>query len=142
MAIEALRIEDSLGFKLAKASQRMFGLFEGYLTQAGITSKHNGALLIVHEHPNLTQKEIALLQRVDQTTMGQMIDQLEEKGLMLRVKHPTDRRASCLVLTDAGENMITALWADMKRCEEVFLQNLSSDEVTQLFRFLDNIEKE
>jgi len=137
-----LRIEESLGFKLAKASQRMFELFEGYLTQVGITSKHNGALLIIHEHPNLTQKEIASLQRIDQTTMGQIIDQLEAKRLVMRVKHSADRRAYCLVLTDAGEDLITSLWADMKRCEAVFLQKLSPDEIAQLFTLIDKIEKE
>lgn len=137
-----MRIEESLGFKLAKASQRMFELFEGYLTQAGITSKHNGALLIIHEHPNLTQKEIASLQRIDQTTMGQIIDQLEAKRLVMRVKHPTDRRAYCLVLTDVGSDLINSLWVDMKRCEAVFLQKLSPDEITQLFTLIDKIEKE
>ena len=120
----------------------MYELFERYLTQADITSKYNGALLIIHEQPNLTQKEVALLQRVDQTTMGQIIDQLEEKQFVMRVKHPTDRRAYCLVLTDTGEKLIASLWADMKRCEAVFLQRLNTDEIAQLFSLLDKIEKE
>lgn len=137
-----MKIEDSLGFKLAKASQRMYELFESYLTQADITSKQNGALLIIHEHPNLTQKEIALLQRIDQTTIGQIIDQLEEKQLVIRVKHPTDRRAYYLDLTDAGEKLISSLWIDMKQCEAAFLQKLDLGEVAQLFSLLNKIEKE
>ena len=137
-----MKIEESLGFKLAKASQRMFELFEDYLIRADITSKLNGAMLIIHEHPNLTQKEVANIQRVDQTTMGQIIDQLEKKQFVMRVKHPTDRRAYCLVLTDAGEDLITSLWADMKRCEAVFLQKLNQDEIEQLFKLLDKIERE
>ncbi|SHK70445.1 DNA-binding transcriptional regulator, MarR family [Desulforamulus aeronauticus DSM 10349] len=137
-----MKIEESLGFKLAKASQRMFGLFEDYLIRADITSKQNGAMLIIHEYPNLTQKEVANIQRVDQTTMGQIIDQLEKKQFVMRVKHPTDRRAYCLVLTDAGEDLITSLWADMKRCEATFLQKLNQDEIEQLFKLLDKIERE
>lgn len=137
-----MKIEESLGFKLAKVSQRMFELFADRLNQAGITSKQNGAMLIIHEHQNITQKEVATLQRVDQTTMGQIIDQLEEKRLVMRVKHPSDRRAYCLVLSDAGKELITSLWADMKCCESVFLQKLNEDEIQQLFRFLDIIEKE
>lgn len=137
-----MRIEESLGFKLAKAAQRMFELFADRLNQAGITSKHNGAMLIIHEHHSITQKEVATLQRVDQTTMGKIIDQLEEKQLVTRVKHPSDRRAYCLVLTDAGKELITSLWADMKYCETVFLQKLNEHEIQQLFRLLDIIEKE
>jgi len=137
-----MKIEESLGFKLAKASQRMFELFVDRLNQAGITSKQNGAMLIIHEHQNITQKEVANLQRVDQTTMGQIIDQLEEKKLVMRVKHPTDRRAYCLVLTDTGIELITSLWADMKHCEAVFFQKLNQDEIQQFFKLLDIIEKE
>ncbi len=139
-----MKIEDSLGFKLAKASQRMFELFATRLEQAGITSKQNGAMLIIYEHQNqnITQKEVAFLQRVDQTTMGQIIDQLEEKQLVMRVKHPADRRAYCLILTDAGVELITSLWADMKYCEGIFLQKLNQDETQQLFKLLNIIEKE
>ncbi|MEL7568358.1 MAG: MarR family transcriptional regulator [Dehalobacterium sp.] len=137
-----MKIEESLGFKLAKASQRMFELFADRLNQAGITSKQNGAMLIIYDHQNITQKEVATLQRVDQTTMGQIIDQLEEKQLVMRVKHPSDRRAYCLVLSDAGKELITSLWTDMKYCETVFLQKLNEDEIQQLFRLLDIIEKE
>lgn len=137
-----MKIEESLGFKLAKSSQRMFELFADRLNQAGITSKQNGTMLLIHEHQNITQKEVAILQRVDQTTMGQIVDQLEEKQLVMRIKHPSDRRAYCLILTDTGNELITSLWADMKYCETVFLQKLNKDEIQQLFKLLDIIERE
>ena len=137
-----MKIEESLGFKLAKASQRMFELFQDHLIQADITSKQIGAMLIIQEHPELTQKEIAIIQRIDQTTIGHIIDQLEGKQLVMRVKHPTDRRAYFLVLTDAGEKLVSSLWKDMKQCEDVFLQKLDRYEIVQLFKLLDKIEKE
>jgi DNA-binding MarR family transcriptional regulator len=137
-----MNIEESLGFKLAKASQRMFELFADRLNQAGITSKQNGTMLLINEHQNITQKEVAILQRVDQTTMGQIVDQLEEKNLVMRIKHPSDRRAYCLVLTDTGNELIKSLWTDMKYCETIFLQKLNTDEIQQLFRLLDIIERE
>jgi DNA-binding MarR family transcriptional regulator len=137
-----MRIEESLGFKLAKASQRLFLLFEKYLAKAGISSKQNGTLLIISEHENLTQKEIAAIQRIDQTTMGQIIDQLEERGLIRRIKHPKDRRAYCLELTEAGRKLTASLWNDMKQCESIFLKNLRQKEITQLFILLDKIERE
>ena len=137
-----MKIEESLGFKLAKASQRMFELFQDYLIQANITSKQIGTMLIIREHSELTQKEIAIIQRIDQTTIGHIIDQLEGKLLVMRVKHPTDRRAYFLVLTDAGEKLVSSLWKDMKRCEDVFLQKLDRHEIVQLFKLLDKIEKE
>lgn len=137
-----MQIDDSLGFKLAKTSQRLNMLFESYLEQANITSKQNGAMLIIYEHPNLTQKEVAAIQRIDPTTMGQIVDQLEEKQLIMRIKHPKDRRAYCLALTNAGAELIYSLWDNMKRCEAVFLKKLNNEEVTQFMSLLNRIEKE
>lgn len=137
-----MHIESSLGFKLSKAAQRMFELFRPALDEAGITSKQNGAMLIINEHPNLTQKEVAEIQGTDRTTMGQIIDQLEKKHLLVRVKHPSDRRAYWLELTEKGKNLIDILWATMKEREDVFLKKLDEDERKQLFILLDKIEKE
>lgn len=137
-----MKIEDSLGFKLSKAAQRMFLLFEEHLTKAGITSKQNGTMLIIHEYDNLTQKEIADIQHIDQSTIGQIIDQLEEKKLIRRIKYPNDRRAYCLELTNEGQALIISLWDKMKQCENIFLKKLTQEETKQLFSLLNKIEKE
>ena len=137
-----MQIEQSLGFKFAKASQRLYTLFEGYLAAAGVTSKQHGTMLILSGQENLTQKEVAAIQRIDQTTMGQITDQLEAKKLLRRIRHPRDRRAYCLELTDEGRQLTATLWADMKRCEAEFLKVLDHTEINQLFTLLDKLEKE
>jgi len=45
---------------------------------------------------------------VHQTTVTQMIDQLEGRGLVTRTPHPTDRRTTLAVLTDAGRALVLA----------------------------------
>ena len=85
-----MNLEESLGFKLAKASQRMFELFAACLDQAGITSKQNGAMSIIHEHQNITQKEVSILQRVDQTTMGQMDFMQAAKAAIILLENDYD----------------------------------------------------
>jgi DNA-binding MarR family transcriptional regulator len=60
----------------------------------------------------------------------------------MSIKHPEDRRTYCLVLTDEGRALITSLWVEMKHCEDIFLHKLNKDEITQLFKLLDIIEKE
>jgi DNA-binding MarR family transcriptional regulator len=85
-------------------------LFAKELVKFGITSKHFGTMLIVSENPNITQVEVANIQRVDRTTMGQLIDLLEDKQLLKRTRHPSDRRAYCLKLTPEGEEAINSLW--------------------------------
>ena len=85
-----MKIEESLGFKLAKSSQRMFELYATCLNQAGITSKKNVAMLIIHEHQNITQKEVSILQQVDQTTMGQMDFMQAAKAAIILLENDYD----------------------------------------------------
>jgi DNA-binding MarR family transcriptional regulator len=113
-------------------------LFAKELVKSGITSKHFGTLLIVGENPNVTQVEAANIQRVDRTTMGQLIDLLEDKQLLKRNRHPSDRRAYYLQLTSKGEEVIGTLWGYMKVCEEEVLSVLDGHEK---MLFLDSIKK-
>lgn len=43
---------------------------------------------------------------VHQTTITQLVDQLEKRGLARREPHPTDRRATLAVLTPAGRGLV------------------------------------
>ncbi len=55
----------------------------------------------------LTQTELAGLIGLDKTTMVVTVDDLERKGLALRVPSPTDRRARVIKVTDAGREKVT-----------------------------------
>jgi DNA-binding MarR family transcriptional regulator len=48
---------------------------------------------------------------VHQTTITQVVDQLEKRGLVRREPHPTDRRATLAVLTPAGRALCGAATA-------------------------------
>jgi DNA-binding MarR family transcriptional regulator len=54
----------------------------------------------------LTQTELAGLIGLDKTTMVVTIDDLERKGLAVRVPSPTDRRARVIQVTDAGREKV------------------------------------
>jgi len=54
----------------------------------------------------LTQTELAGLIGLDKTTMVVTIDDLEAKGLAMRVPSPTDRRARVIKVTDAGREQV------------------------------------
>ena len=60
----------------------------------------------------LTQTELAGLIGLDKTTMVVTVDDLERKGLALRVPSPTDRRARVIKVTDAGREKVSGGAAD------------------------------
>ena len=50
----------------------------------------------------LTPRELADTERVQPPTMTKIVGKLEERGLVLRTPHPTDRRQVILAATEAG----------------------------------------
>jgi DNA-binding MarR family transcriptional regulator len=77
--------------------------------------------VLCHAAPgNLTQGQIAEACALDKTTMVVTMDALEKAGLAERQRCPTDRRASFVVVTPAGRQMlaraggiVTAMFADV-----------------------------
>ena len=47
-------------------------------------------MLIIHENQNMTQKEVSMLQRVDQTTMGQMDFMQAAKAAIILLENDYD----------------------------------------------------
>ncbi len=127
---------------MAKALQNIDDLFAKELTDTGITPKHYGTMLIVRENPNITQIEVAKKQRIDRTTAGQIVDLLEKKQLLMRSRHPSDRRAYCLQLTKQGDEMICSLWESMKKCEDKILSVLDSKEENLFLNLINKLSKE
>ena len=78
----------------------------------------------------------------DPGAMTRMIDRLEQKGLIRRVPHPEDRRATNLELTTAGKALFPQLLAAKETVQKQFLHGFSADDVATLEsllnRMLDN----
>ena len=130
-------------FKLSKILADISEVFTEKLTEYGITPKHCGAMLAVREYPLITQKEIAGRLNIDQSTMGHIIDLLEEKKYLERKRNISDRRAYSLILTEGGEKTVLILWETMRYAEDTAMYNLDEEEKKSFSRLVDKIlEKE
>src|SRR5262247_1052095 len=54
----------------------------------------------------LTPRELSDAERVQPPTMTKIVSKLEERGLVQRTPHPTDRRQVILAATAAGRAMV------------------------------------
>jgi DNA-binding MarR family transcriptional regulator len=75
------------------------------------------ALGAVARHEALTPGELAEREKVQPPSMTRVIAQLEDKGLLTRSPHPTDRRQVILSLTAAGDK----LFKEERRRKEAWL---------------------
>jgi DNA-binding MarR family transcriptional regulator len=77
----------------------------------------------------------------DPGAMTRMLDRLERRGLVRRVAHPNDRRASNLELTAEGKAVYPKLQASGMKVLNRFLRGFTQNEARQLESFLRQMLK-
>jgi DNA-binding MarR family transcriptional regulator len=80
----------------------------------------------------LSQQELALRLSVNRTVMVKLIDSLEARGFVERVRNPDDRRAYALHPTRAGLESMAEMLPLMKRAESELTAELSAAEHARL----------
>ena len=94
---------DELGFHLRRALLASFRHFAHAVSAAeGITPGLYGMLQAIGNNPGLSQSALAIAMEVDRSSIVKVVDQLEQKGLIVRDASPSDRRRYRLQLTATG----------------------------------------
>jgi MarR family transcriptional regulator, organic hydroperoxide resistance regulator len=113
--------------------RRIWDHAEARLTPYTLSLKHNWTLHALDEPMSMS----ALADRlgIDASYVTTIADQLEERGLIERRPHPTDRRIKSLALTPEGrrlrETLADELWVDVP-----VLDALTTAERRELWRLL------
>ncbi|RSI10630.1 transcriptional regulator SlyA [Streptococcus sanguinis] len=81
--------------------------------------------MAISNKEDLTQINVGDLLKIDRTTIGQLIDCLEMKGLIFRKRNPLDRRQNIVLLTDSGRELVETMWLKMLEVEKEVLNDLS-----------------
>ena len=120
----------------------------------GIRRRHNAALasyelsvprgrllMAMHQLGEPKMNELAASLDLNARTITTAVDTLEREGILERRPDPTDRRATRVLLTDAGRAQI-AEWQEFQRqLAERAMAPLSADERRALRRLLDKIRE-
>ena len=96
------RLDDLLIYRLALAGRLLRGWVDARLADELVGAQSLGLLVRLMEGDGLTQIELARRQRVEAPTVCRMVDRLVRDGMVERLPHPEDRRASRVVLTEEG----------------------------------------
>ncbi len=115
---------------------------ERQLAPYGITAQQ--AALLLHAGRQETGPSQLMTQLgTDTAGMTKLLDRLEDKGLLRRRRHPDDRRAIIIELTDQGRALVPRLPPIFGRVTRQLLTGFSTDEISQLMamlqRMLDNL---
>jgi DNA-binding MarR family transcriptional regulator len=75
----------------------------------------------------------------DSAGITRLADRLEQKGLITRNPSPTDRRATLLILSSAGYDLLPRVRQAIGRWRDHVLGGVSNTELSQLKRLLSRI---
>jgi DNA-binding MarR family transcriptional regulator len=97
----ALRISVSRLARRLRAQRTASGLTEAVLSETQLA-----ALAALEGHQAMTPGELAEHEKVQPPSMTRVIAVLEERSLVLRSPHPTDRRQVVLTVTEEGRALV------------------------------------
>ncbi|MBN2301677.1 MAG: MarR family transcriptional regulator [Lentisphaerae bacterium] len=105
----------------------------------GIVTSHGDILAALFEYEELAMAEVARLIRRDKSTVTALVNKLIEAGYLEKYQSATDRRVTCLRLTDQGR----ALEPDFRVISEILLQRVyrgfSTDDQQTLVALLNRL---
>ena len=128
-----------VGQLLFVAQQAAQALAVERLEPLGLSPRAWGVLSTLAESGPLTQIELATTMAIDRTAMVYLLDDLEQRALVERVRSPQDRRAFLIHLTPGGRDARRRAAAALNGAADTLLTPLDAAERRHLIDLLARI---
>jgi DNA-binding MarR family transcriptional regulator len=125
----AMFLLSQLGFHVAER-------FAHALAGLGIKPAHYGILTHLRAADGRSQQQLADLLDIHRNAMVGLVDELEDLGLVRRSRHPDDRRAHAVHLTDRALSVLEEAGRIADELEATTLEPLAVEERTRLVAML------
>lgn len=106
-----------------------YSLNEDTLKHENLSRAESFALLSINPGEIITGSELAVKNRLSPSRMSRIVDQLVEKGLILRAGASSDRRFIKLRLSEQGIQKHNTLKTFRNSCEQKIVEQLHGDEL-------------
>lgn len=140
--MEVIKI-DLLGYNLCVTARKFSQLLTEYFKEYDITPEQWVIVRVLFEsNTQLSQKELAIKSQKDQNTVTAIIDKLEKKGYVERVKSEEDKRVFNIILKEKIKENIKVLYEIDDTLTKEVCKNLTKSEITTLEKSLKSISNE
>jgi DNA-binding MarR family transcriptional regulator len=130
---------ERIGQLLFVATQAAQALATERLQPLGLSARGWGVLSTLAESGPLTQIELATALAIDRTAMVYLLDELEQRGLVERVRNPDDRRSFLIHLTGEGQRTQRQAATALSGATDTLLRPLDPEERVLLRTLLARI---
>lgn len=98
----------------------------------GLSSVRLWMLYEISQHPGVTVSELAALLSIHRSTCSNMLDKLEDQGLIYRNRSKTDQRTVRLHITDTGQSILATAPSPPEGKLSSSLHKLSEEQLANL----------
>ena len=129
----------SVGYLVNRVRTSLFNAIDQELAPLEVTSAQY--IIMAQLFYGMAESPSQICQSIsyDPGAMTRMIDRLEAKGVIRRVRHPQDRRAITLELTDEGKAVFPKLRLSVINVMNRFLKGFTKSEARQLEGLLQRV---
>jgi len=136
---ENYRVNESVGFLMKQAIEMQSRAIEARMAEYSITDAQWRPLFLLSLHDWSTVSQIARNVGCDAGATTRMVDRLEDKGMVRRVRSTDDRRVQQVELTDEGKQVAAIVPYVIADVLNMHLAELSNGEIETLRRLLERI---
>jgi DNA-binding MarR family transcriptional regulator len=128
-----------VGYNCRRAYLTIMPLFDKRMAKYELRAVDFSVLSLLKANPNITQKRLSQAVNVSPPNLANLLDKLEERGLVLRQRNPLDKRSQTLVLTAEGLQLCNKAEKTTADLENDATAMLSEQERAQLLNLLQKI---
>lgn len=114
-------------------------ILEMRLKNTGVYRSQHQILMILTDHTNLSQKELAERLYVSTATIAVSVKKLEQGGYITRIMDQKDNRMNKLCVTDKGRHMVEISREYFMSVETRMFHDFSKEELAVMEQFMNRI---
>ena len=111
----------------------------GRLVKAGLSMTHMHVMWLLQHHSDLPMSRVAELLDVSFSNATGIVDRMEERGLVERVRVPDDRRVVLVRIAPSGSQAIEQIEAVKQDRLQAILGHLDASQLDRIAAALDDI---
>ncbi|MDF0730090.1 MarR family winged helix-turn-helix transcriptional regulator [Pseudomonas entomophila] len=125
--VDQFHLEDIVSHLLRRAHFMAEDQFNAEFAAESITPRQKAALIVVSQHPGLTQNALAGHLFMDRNTVAEMVKRLCANGMLVRVSAKRDQRAYQLYLGEEGASLLERVLPRDAEVERKLLERLPEE---------------
>ena len=138
---EVLTMANCVGRVMTRLARKCQIAVGNALQQYNLTAAEEPFLMSVLNNEGLTQEELTAYVGVDKAAASRTVRSLEEKGFLVRVQDPKDKRQNRVYPTDKAREVGPKVRKELYKINLALTEALTQEEDDQVYHLLVRIEE-